>query len=152
MFRKLIGILTAVAVTLGISVHASADTTPEDAFDYRAAIMTTFRGHLVAASMTMRGLVDDSGQIDNHARGIANSTKELGNIFQKGSNVGDSEALPMIWEEPDEFAAAIAKVQEAAAAFVEATESGDSEAIGGAFRNLGGSCRGCHDKFRVAHD
>jgi len=152
MYRKLISILTAVAVTLGISFHAAADTTPEDAADYRTAIMTTLRGHLVAASMTMRGLVDDNGQIVNHARGIANSTMELGNIFQEGSNVGESEALPVIWEEPEDFAAAITKVQEAAAAFVVAADSGDATAIGGAFRNLGGSCRGCHDRFRVAHD
>jgi len=152
MHRKLISLLTAIAVTMGISVNAAADTTPEDAVDYRAAIMTTLRGHLVAASMTMRGLVDDNGQIANHARGIASSAAEFGNIFQEGSNVGDSEALPVIWEEPEDFAAAIAKLQEATAAFVEAAESGDAEAIGGAFRNLGGSCRGCHDKYRVAHD
>lgn len=152
MYRKLISILTAVAVTMGISLHAAADTTPEDAADYRTAIMTTLRGHLVAASMTMRGLVDDNGQIANHARGIANSTMEFGAIFQEGSNIGESEALPVIWEEPEDFAAAIAKVQEASAAFVEAAESGDSAAIGGAFRNLGGACRGCHDRFRVAHD
>ena len=152
MFRKLISILTAVAVPTGLSVHAVADTTAEDAYDYRTAIMTTLRGHLLAASMTMRGLVDDNGQIANHARGIENSTKELGNIFQEGSNIGDSEALPVIWEDTEEFAAAITKVQEAAAAFVAAAESGDSEAIGGAFRNLGGSCRGCHDEFRVAQD
>lgn len=152
MFRKLITILTAVAVTTGLSVHAVADTTPEDAYDYRTAIMTTLRGHLVAASMTMRGLVDDNGQITNHARGIENSTKELGNIFQEGSNIGESEALPVIWEDTEEFAAAITKVQEAAAAFVAAADTGDADAIGGAFRNLGGSCRGCHDEFRVAQD
>ena len=28
-------------------------------------------------------------------------------------------------------------------------ESGDSEAIGAAFRNVGMSCRGCHDNYRV---
>ncbi len=150
MFRKLISILTAVAVTTGISVHAVADATPEDAFDYRIAIMTTLRGHLVAASMTMRGLVDNNGQIANHARGIENSVNELHNISQEGSNIGESEALPVIWEDTEEFAAAITKVQEAAAAFVAAADSGDADAIGGAFSKLCGSCRGCHDDFRVS--
>ena len=152
MHRKLIGILTAVAVTLGISIHAAADTTPEDAADYRMAIMTSLRGHIGAASMTVRGLVDGNEHLVNHAQGIANSAMEFGNIFPEGSNVGESEALPLIWEEPEEFAAAIAKVQEASAAFVEATASGDADSIGGAFRNLGMACRGCHDRFRVAHD
>jgi cytochrome c556 len=152
MYRKLISILTAVAVTLGVSIHAAADTTPEDAADYRLAIMTSLRGHIGAASMTVRGLVDDRGQLVNHAQGIANSVMELGNIFPAGSNIADSEALPVIWEEPEEFAAAIMKAQDASLAFVEAAESGDAEAIGGAFRELGGACRGCHDRFRIAHD
>jgi len=152
MHRKFIIIMTAVAVTMGISIHAAADTTPEDAADYRSAVMESLRGHIRAASMSVRGLVEDRGQLVNHAQGLANGTKEFDYLFPVGSNVGESEALPVIWEEPDEFAAAIAKVQEASAAFVAAAESGDAEAIGGAFRNLGGSCRGCHDKFRVAHD
>jgi cytochrome c556 len=152
MLLRLISISTAVAMTIGISTHAVGDTTPEDAFDYRKAIMTTLRGHLVAASMTMRGLVDDHGQIANHARSIANSTRELHNIFQEGSNIVDSESLPAIWEEPEDFAVAISKVQEAADAFVAAADSGDSATIGRAFRDLGGSCRGCHDEFRVAQN
>ncbi len=152
MVRKLISILTAVAVTLGISIHAAADTTPEDAADYRIAIMTTLRGHIGASSMTVRGLVEDRGQLVNHAQGLANGVMELGNIFPEGSNVGESEALPLIWEDPEEFAAAIMKVQDASLEFVEAAENGDAEAIGGAFRNLGMACRRCHDRFRVAHD
>lgn len=152
MARKLISILTAVAVTMGCSIHAAADTTPEDAADYRIAIMTTLRGHIGASSMTVRGLVEDRGQLVNHAQGLANSAMELGNIFPQGSNVGESEALPLIWEEPEEFAAAIVKVQDASLEFVEAAENGDAEVIGGAFRNLGMACRGCHDQFRVAHD
>jgi cytochrome c556 len=152
MLRKLITISAAVAVTQGVSVYAVADTTAEDAADYRAAIMTSIRGHLVASSMIVRGLVEDRGQLVNHARGIANNTTELDHIFPKGSNVVDSEALPVIWEEPEEFAAAIAKTQDAAAAFVEAAENGDSAATSDAFRNLGKSCRGCHDQFRVSDD
>ena len=44
---------------------------------------------------------------------------------------------------------AIAAMTEATAAFVEAAEGGDGEAIGAAFRNVGMSCRGCHDNYRV---
>lgn len=151
MHRKFI-IMAVAAVSMGVSIHAAADTTPEDAADYRTAVMESLRGHIRAASMRVRGLVEDRGQLLNHAQGLANGTKEFDYLFPEGSNVGESEALPVIWEEPDEFAAAIAKVQEAAAAFVAIAESDDTEAIDGAFRNLGGACRGCHDKFRVAHD
>ena len=52
----------------------------------------------------------------------------------------------------EEFAAAVEKAKEATAAFVAVAESGDKAALGGAFRDVGMACRGCHDRFRVAHD
>lgn len=152
MHRKFISIVAISAVLTGVPMYVAADTTPEDAYDYRTAIMDSLRGHIRAASMTVRGLVEDRGQLINHARGLANGTKEFEYLFPAGSNVGDSEALPLIWEEPEDFAAAVAKVQEASAAFLAAAESGDADTIGSAFRDLGGACRNCHDRFRVDED
>jgi cytochrome c556 len=149
MQRKLKGAIAALAITAVVSIPALADTTPEDALDYRKAVMTALRGHIGAASMIARGLVDNDGHLVSHARGLAAGAREMERIFQEGSNVGESEALPLIWEEPEAFSAAISKMQEATAAFVTAAESGDSEAIGAAFRNVGMSCRGCHDNYRV---
>ena len=149
MQRKFLGAVAALALSSTISFQAFADTTPEDAADYRGAVMTALRGHIGAASMIVRGLVEDDGHLVIHAAGLAETSKELDRVFQEGSNVGESEALPVIWEEPEEFAAAIKETQEATAAFLAAAESGDSEAIGAAFRGVGMSCRGCHDRFRA---
>lgn len=102
--------------------------------------------------MIARGLVPNDGQLVNHARGIVNGAMEFEHLFPAGSNVGESEALPIIWEDAEGFAAAVEKANKAAAAFAEAAESGDKEAISGAFREMGGACRGCHDRYRVAHD
>lgn len=151
MQRKTTGALIAVA-TLGLAVQVAAETTPEDAKGYRVSVMTVLRGHIGATSMTVRGLVDDHGQLAGHAAGLASAAAELKHIFPEGSDVDESEALPAIWEEPEKFAAAVKKAEEATAAFEEAVAGGDSEAIGAAFRNVGMSCRGCHDDFRVEHD
>jgi cytochrome c556 len=151
MQRKIVAITTCAIVVFGMTFQALAETTPEDALDYRKAVMTSLRGHIGAASLIARGLVDD-GDIASHARGLANGARELHKLFPAGSNIGDSEALPVIWENTDDFAAAISKTEDATAAFVAAAESGDKDAISGAFRNVGMSCRGCHDNFRVAHD
>lgn len=152
MHRKTRAMLAAIVATSLLSMQAIADTTPEDAADYRKAVMTALRGHIGAASMIVRGLVEDDGHLVSHAQGLADGARELGRVFQEGSNVGESEALPVIWEEPEAFAQAVAKTEEATAAFLAAAESGDTEAIGAAFRNVGMSCRGCHDKYRVADD
>lgn len=152
MQRKILSMVIASVVTLGVSVQVTAETTPEDAKGYRTSVMTALKGHIGASSMTVRGLVDDHGQLVGHAAGLASTAAELPHIFQEGSAVDESEALPAIWDEPEKFAAAIAKIQDTTAAFVVAVEGGDKATIDGAFRDVGMSCRGCHDDFRVAHD
>lgn len=148
MQRKGITTLAGLIIAFGAAMPATADTTPEDAKDYRAAIMTTFRGHIGAASMVVRGLVDNNGQLLAHAEGLANSANELENLWPEGSNVGESESLPVIWEDPEKFAEAIDALVTATTAFEEAAAGGDPAAIGAAFRQVGMSCRGCHDNFR----
>jgi cytochrome c556 len=148
MQRKGTSLLIGLMAAIGIALPALADTTPEDAYDYRSAVMTAFRGHIGAASMIVRGLVEDRGQLLSHAEGLSNAAAELEHIFPEGSNVGDSEALPAIWENADEFQAAIDKMVDATGAFEDAAADGDPAAIGAAFREVGMSCRGCHDNFR----
>ena len=152
MQRKLIGMLIGVAATIGVSMPVFADATPEDAKDYRSAVMTALRGHIGASSMIARGLIDNSGQLLGHAEGLSNGAAELANLFPEGSAVNESEALPAIWEKPEEFQAAIDNLVEATAAFEAAAAGGDPEAIGAAFRQVGMGCRGCHDNFRKSDD
>lgn len=149
MQRLIFCAIAALSVTTIFSNIASADTTPEDALDYRISVMTVLRGHIGAASKIVRGLVPDDGYLAAHAEGIAAAATELSRIFPEGSDVGESESLPLIWDEPEAFADAIRESKEAATAFVTAAQSGDRAAISKAFRNLGGSCRGCHDQYRV---
>lgn len=152
MHRKLLLAVAATCATLGLSFTVLAETTPQDAYEYRTAIMTSLRGHIGAASKVVRGQVDDNGFLVNHARGLANGVAEMDHIFQEGSNVSDSKALPVVWEDTEKFAAAIEKAKSATAAFVKVAGSGDRAAIGAAFRDVGLACRGCHDDFRMSDD
>lgn len=147
-------ILTAVLVAIaasGFYLPVTAEPSAEDAQKYRVSLMTTLRGHIGAASMIVRGLVEDDGYLQAHADGLANGVKEMHRVFQEGSAVGESEALPVIWEDPEGFKAALEKSEAATKAFQEAAASGDRAAIGAAFRDVGMSCRGCHDNYRVAN-
>ena len=149
MLRKTMGAVVALAISSVFAFQSMAQTSPEDALDYRKAVMTALRGHIGASSMIARGLVANDGHLVGHAEGLAAGAAELHRLFPAGSKVGESEALDAIWEDAEGFAAAIAAMEEATAAFVEAAKGGDQEAIGGAFRNVGMSCRGCHDNYRV---
>lgn len=152
MQRKILTAAAALVATFGITAQALGEATPEDAYDYREAIMTAMRGHIGAASMIVRGLIDNNGQLLAHAEALANGAAEIGSLFPEGSNTADSEALPAIWEQPEKFAEAVARAEDATMAFEEAVAGGDPEAIGAAFREVGMACRGCHDDFRKSDE
>jgi cytochrome c556 len=152
MLKRLTTLTILVPASFSASLIAMADTAPEDAKDYRTSVMTTLRGHVGAASMHVRGLVEDNGFLATHAQGLVDGATELKYLFPAGSDVDESEALPVIWEQPEEFQKAIENAVDATAAFSEAVAGGDKAAIGTAFREVGAACRGCHDRFRVDSD
>lgn len=152
MTRKTTGIIAVLVSTLGLAFVAGAEPSAEDAFKYRQSVMTALRGHIGAASMIVRGIISDDGHLEHHAEGLKSGVAEIHRVFQPGSNFGESEALPVIWEDTEKFAAAIRNAEEATAKFYTVVSSGgDGDAIGAAFRDVGMSCRGCHDDFRVAN-
>jgi cytochrome c556 len=147
----------AFALAIGLAVTATsltawAETSSEDAKDYRQAVMSALGAHISAISMHVRGLVDDNGFLDEHAQSLARTAAEIGHVFPAGSAVGDSEALPAIWERPEEFAERVAEAERATAALAEAASTGDRQAVGAALREVGAACRGCHDDFRKDDD
>jgi cytochrome c556 len=151
MRRKLVIAVTALTLFLGFSMQVTAETSDDNAFKYRQNIMTALKGHAGAIAMQARGLAGDPSQVANHAKAMASLGSELHLLFAEGSKVEDSESLDAIWEKPEEFAAAVTAAEEAMTALGEVAESGDMKAIGAAFRDVGKSCKGCHDNFRVSH-
>ena len=82
---------------------------------------------------------------------IATLAPQVATWFPAGSSPADgikTHALPAIWEKPDEFKAAAAKLAEEAGKFNALAQAGDMAALGAGMQALGGACKGCHDKFR----
>lgn len=142
----------AIALVFGLSVDVSAETIAEDAFKYRHHIMEAMGGHAGALSMTIRGLAGSPESASKHAEAMSSLGTEIGSLFQEGSNVEDSAALPEIWEEPEDFAEAVAKAEKALAVLKAAADDNDVQALGRAFHNVGEACKGCHERFREEHD
>ena len=70
-------------------------------------------------------------------------------MFPEGSAVGNSEALPAIWENKDAFLAIFDKGITAAQEMKAAAEAGNADAYGAALKALGGTCGECHQQFRA---
>ena len=138
--------ITAGVLVL-VSFGAVADD-PESVIRYRQSVMKVIGGHMQAMSTMLRGNVYGEN-FALHADGMADISRVVASIFPAGTGEGKTEALPAIWEKPAEFKQRVDAFGSAAAALAEAAGGGDKGAIGGAMRELGGTCKGCHDDFRA---
>ena len=59
-----------------------------------------------------------------------------------------TEALPVIWEDRADFEEKLANFRAASDELAAIAPGGDVDAIGAAFKKVGGTCKSCHDKFR----
>jgi len=88
----------------------------------------------------------DAAVVKKNATTILEKLKEAHGLFPEGSGGGDSRAKPEIWTDRAGFDQAMKDAQAAAAAMAAVT---DEAAYGNALKALGGSCKGCHDKYRL---
>ena len=72
----------------------------------------------------------------------------LPHMFPEGSNIGDSKALPVIWQDFDTFTGIFAKGLQGANDMKAAAVAGDAAAYAAALQVVGGTCGECHQKFR----
>ena len=149
MRRTIISALTLFTVALGFAVPAAAESTAEDAVKYRQYIMRALSGHGGAVMMITGGTAGDAGTMSNHLDALANLAAEVAAAFAQNAVTEDSESLPVVWEDPDRFADAVAALEAAVTQLGDVAGSGDAEAIDAAVKGLRQSCRDCHDNFRV---
>jgi cytochrome c556 len=152
MQRLFASVIPALFLSLGLSSPVGAETTAENAIKYRHAVMDAMAGHTGAFSMIAFGMVDHPEYLQSHANALADAGAQLKVLFPQGSGDGETHALPAIWEEPEKFEAAVAKAEKATAELRDAAASGDRKIIVGAFKALGESCKGCHERYREDDD
>jgi cytochrome c556 len=78
---------------------------------------------------------------------VSGSIDEFVTLFPEGSAAG-SDAKPEIWQDKPDFEALAQKTKEASAKAAEAAEGG-LETFTAAFAEVGRSCGGCHEEYRV---
>jgi cytochrome c556 len=152
MQPKAIPLALFLITSFAIVSPALAQTAPEDAYDYRHAVMESLGSHAHAFFLIFAGKVDQRDQMATHADAIAAVGTEIGTLFPEGSNVDDSHALPLIWEEPEQFSERVQNAETATAGLAAAVATGDQKTIAEGFKALGDACKGCHDRYREDDD
>ena len=93
----------------------------------------------------------NSATVKAAAQTIGTHAKMIPHLFPEGSNKKPSEALPAIWSDWTGFTAIAMEMETAAGALATAADSAtDAAGIRPAFGSLGKTCKGCHQKFRLA--
>jgi cytochrome c556 len=121
---------------------AIAAMTPEQLVEARQAAMKEDGG-------VLRGAKDLTGSEATAAADVLiKNFTNLPAMFPEGSIVGDSRALPVIWEEFDAFTAIFGKALQGAKDMRAAAEAGDATAYVAALDVVGGVCGECHQQYR----
>jgi cytochrome c556 len=141
-------IFTSAALALLLASAMAHGATPEDAIKYRKAVMSTMAGHVGAISLIFSGKVELQEYLLSHAEALASAGDQVGKLFPAGSDVGKTDALPLIWQEGDKFQKAAEANRTATAQLRDAIKSGDKAAIGKSLKPVFDSCKGCHDRYR----
>lgn len=145
--KQISAMAIAGLMTLGVVAVVAQDAfvppaTAEEALAARKALMREDGGLLRSAG----GLT--GAEAVAAMQTLLDNYTHIPDLFPEGSIVGDSEALPAIWENWDAFVAIVETGKTAAAAGLAAAESGDAAGYAAALQALGATCGACHQQFR----
>lgn len=150
-------VMLGILLTGGVSAEGpTAKQKAENAITNRQAVFKLIYFNLGPIAGMARGKVEfDATIAERNARRIAAMAPMIPELFgamdTRGINV-HTDALPKIWDQPDDFSTAAQKLADAATRFADIAAKGDKRSTLGAFRGLGGACGSCHDSFRVDDD
>lgn len=129
---------------VGLALVAAPALADKGAAEYREHVMEAVGGHMQSAADIARGKVPHTDHLALHANAIAELSSIADTLFPPGSEGGD--ALPAIWQNPDDFATKLTDFEDAAMGLKAAIDNGGD--VGGAFQALGQACKSCHDDYR----
>jgi cytochrome c556 len=99
----------------------------------------------------IKGIIDANGSAADvvaPANKIAEVAGLIPSLFPKGSDQGETEALPVIWEKWDEFTKHADSLKTEATLLASAGQSGDLATVRAQFDKTAKECGACHKDFR----
>lgn len=146
MTKKLI-----VLALTGSLLSIPAATTAQDAdpnITYRQKVMQSVGANIGAISDILKFSLPHQGNIESHAQQIANAASMIPSAFEANVTEGPTDAKPEIWDNWAEFEQYASDLQGAAESLAQTAAGGDAAAIGEAVKQMGGTCKQCHDDYR----
>jgi len=150
--HRLVRTVLVAGLVAAFSAGASAATAPADAIKYRKAVMDAMAAHVSAFVLINFGRVEHQDYLKFHANALADLGAQGKVLFPAGTDSGDTNALPLIWKEQEQFNKLMARLETSSARLRDAVASNDKPGAAAAFKTLGESCKGCHDRYQKKDD
>jgi cytochrome c556 len=141
--KQAVGSLVVAVVVGGAAVAVIA----ADAFQDRHMAMEAVGDAMKPlGAMAKKAAPFDAAVVKASATTIADNLKKAQGLFPAGSGGGESRAKPEVWTDAAGFEKGM---KDGYAAAVALQSVSDEAAFGPALGALGGSCKSCHDKYRI---
>ncbi len=141
--------LGAAVLAAGMAVSSFALANP-DIIKLRDGLMDQNGQAMKILAQMARGNMDFDANVAIAAfNQIGNTAAIYPALFPAGTETGETIAAPQIFSDPDGFAAASAKMVEAAEAAVAAVEANGLDGVGASLGAVGGNCQSCHEGWRT---
>lgn len=146
--------LTCLAALSMIALAASAEAPapkPEQVIAYRQSLFKTIGWNFAPMGAMVKGSKPwDGAEFKRRSIAVAFAAVQLDEAFAAGSDRGAvTDALPAIWENPDDFAAKLKAFRQASNALRVAAAGSDQERIKAAFGEVRQTCGDCHETYRA---
>jgi cytochrome c556 len=142
-----------VGTLLSISINTIADVAENkatDAIEYRQAAFEVLAWNFGPMGAMVKGKVPfDAKTFAERAANVAFLSKMPIEGFIPGSDKGETDAKPIIWQEWDDFKVRIGQLQEQSAKLAEVAKTATKiEEVANQFGETAKVCKGCHKKYR----
>lgn len=145
----------AASALLALAATASAELEQEQAeraAETRQSVLHLMGWNMAPLGAMARGRMDfDTAQVETNAGRLLALASMMSDAFAPDTrgNALTTEALDVIWEQPEAFAAKIQDTIDAAGRLQTVAATGDEGAMREAIAGLGSTCGSCHDDFRA---
>ena len=142
---------SAIVVASAVGLTSVNAQTPEETVEQRQEHMRVFGNAMRVTGAYVR---EDAATIEEVQAAVmpaAALAPDILSWFPEGTGVGvgDSAALPIIWEQWDDFTEAANTASQAIVAFEEVVALGDPANIAAAMAQAGRTCGACHDVYQA---
>lgn len=146
------GLVMGLAVVAGAAAIAEAQTNAAASITARQEAMKANGGAMRALTPIVRGEQPWNQETAVRAAAtLVNTAKAVPGVFPQGSGpeAGKTDALPTIWQNWADFQNKSRVFEAEAAKLLQLAQAGDEAGFKAQFPNVGRTCGGCHENYRV---